>query len=772
MFFIVSNVRAFSLQDEARNTESGHLWASNRNLRYPQVKFVSAESSTPDKPTLPQDVIPTTSGSDASCPLRSRAPLADMPIEDTEGSSMRQDHPAQRHPGPRHQAELLVEGHKQEPEEPLFFVDTNGSRKVPTVGTGLREMPRSLSPLYSDSSEEVIVFGGRRKTEQNCLDEVGIEAKEPICMNRDSLLTENRQSIGTAMYAKEDVELAWLHEPLPVRQLAESDRQRSKEIRRKHRRQQAMSGTEAPPEDEEDEVLADYIANTIDEERLDSPSRDITQDKHWARDHVLQPESLANSDGRAAQDTINALLDGSQDWSSSDMRDFNDLGTSSAEDFNFDKKVSKRRRPSSEQYLAIVRDQPTDDAHWQPASSISSTDPHKRIRGFQPQKVATETGATSSQDSTGSDDDTRLAADLQEDIENCRDELDLLERRRAKMTDEQIARLLSKQEELGLGSGELLLFDGDDIEAGDDYRRVPNVQGTALLSEFSAIGPRQRMGSNKAKQQLRHGIPSAMMFADGLDQDPYGGFDVMDRERPSLRKTPKGRRSAPTFELSDTELEASLQVAWDKDRSKKKLRKKEREVLRAQGRLGRPSKTDVKAKYREGISLEQVKFELMDFVASSRQSLALPPMAQQDRKMIHEMANALRLKSKSSGQGKSRFPVLYKTGRSGDFSGAAMGKVESLLNSKRFFPRKDMRRSRKSATSGHDRVTASNVAGVSYRDGEVVGAAAPEIGTENRGRAILEKMGWSKGTALGALNNKGMLQPVPHIVKTTKAGLG
>lgn len=152
-------------------------------------------------------------------------------------------------------------------------------------------------------------------------------------------------------------------------------------------------------------------------------------------------------------------------------------------------------------------------------------------------------------------------------------------------------------------------------------------------------------------------------------------------------------------------------------------------------------------------------------------SLALPPMAQKDRKMIHEMANTLRLKSKSSGHGKARFPVLYKTGKSGDFSEATLGKVESLLYSRRFLPRKDMKRSRNSATAGHP-VNASNVAGVSYRDGEVVGAAAPEIGIENKGRAILEKMGWSKGTALGASNNKGMLQPVTHTVKTTKAGLG
>jgi hypothetical protein len=33
------------------------------------------------------------------------------------------------------------------------------------------------------------------------------------------------------------------------------------------------------------------------------------------------------------------------------------------------------------------------------------------------------------------------------------------------------------------------------------------------------------------------------------------------------------------------------------------------------------------------------------------------------------------------------------------------------------------------------------------------------------------KMGWSKGTALGTADNKGILQPIPHTVKTNKAGL-
>lgn len=58
-----------------------------------------------------------------------------------------------------------------------------------------------------------------------------------------------------------------------------------------------------------------------------------------------------------------------------------------------------------------------------------------------------------------------------------------------------------------------------------------------------------------------------------------------------------------------------------------------------------------------------------------------------------------------------------------------------------------------------------------YKDGETVGADAPELGPENKGHALMEKMGWSKGMALGSVDNKGILQPIPHMVKTNKAGL-
>lgn len=147
-------------------------------------------------------------------------------------------------------------------------------------------------------------------------------------------------------------------------------------------------------------------------------------------------------------------------------------------------------------------------------------------------------------------------------------------------------------------------------------------------------------------------------------------------------------------------------------------------------------------------------------------------MAQGDRKKVHEIANVFNLKSKSIGGGKSRFPILYRTSRTIQYNEETLKAAESVLSSGRFLPRMDKAKKR-GAVAGSGRRGGATSAGVSYRDGEVVGAAAPEIGQDNRGRTMLEKMGWSTGTALGALNNKrGLVQPVEQVVKTSRSGLG
>jgi hypothetical protein len=122
--------------------------------------------------------------------------------------------------------------------------------------------------------------------------------------------------------------------------------------------------------------------------------------------------------------------------------------------------------------------------------------------------------------------------------------------------------------------------------------------------------------SRKTRAKGRSGKrPRGEFPAAGLLADAYDGFDVMDFDRPSLKKKPKGRKGKLVFDLSDSELEASMQMAWDNDRIKKKERKQEREELRAQGLLGsKNGKPDLKQKYREGMGIDAVKEEIKSFL--------------------------------------------------------------------------------------------------------------------------------------------------------------
>ena len=142
-------------------------------------------------------------------------------------------------------------------------------------------------------------------------------------------------------------------------------------------------------------------------------------------------------------------------------------------------------------------------------------------------------------------------------------------------------------------------------------------------------------------------------------------------------------------------------------------------------------------------------------------------MDRQARKVIHELANKFNIKSKSTGKGGQRRPTLYRTARTIPLVESTFDRAVSRIT-RPYFPRMDVRDKRPpKADKGQ-----SSYAQASYQDGEIVGAAAPELGVENRGRNMLEKMGWSQGTALGAMDNKGILQPVLHTMKRTKAGLG
>ncbi|KXG49422.1 Single-stranded nucleic acid binding R3H [Penicillium griseofulvum] len=320
--------------------------------------------------------------------------------------------------------------------------------------------------------------------------------------------------------------------------------------------------------------------------------------------------------------------------------------------------------------------------------------------------------------------------------------------------------------------------EGDMVVSGSDD---DNLEDFVLLDHLA------NGYSQYTKKGSRHGFPSASALADALESDPYFGFDIMDFDRPSLRKKSKGKKSVPDPVLSDSEFEIELQEAWQNDRTKKRLRKMEREELRAQGLLGRKAgNPDLKVKYPKEMNMEEFMTELRSFLMSAKNrfviyllilidtanscSLSLPPMTKQRRKLIHELANALNLKSQSRGHGLSRFPVLNKTTRTPRYTSKTISNVDELLSGRKFNRR--LFKSWGTEVQKFSQPRRGKSGAASYMDGDVVGASAPEIGAENRGRAMLEKMGWSTGTALGAADNKGILQPVAQVVKNSRAGLG
>ena len=142
-------------------------------------------------------------------------------------------------------------------------------------------------------------------------------------------------------------------------------------------------------------------------------------------------------------------------------------------------------------------------------------------------------------------------------------------------------------------------------------------------------------------------------------------------------------------------------------------------------------------------------------------------MTKGDRKIVHELSGKLNLKSKSVGAGKTRFTTIFKTSRSSIFEYDEEG-VDSIMRRGKFMKRMDVGgRARFSAGKG-----GGGGRGGGHREGQIVGESAPQLSADNKGRLMLEKMGYRHGMTLGAEGNMGIAEPVMAVIKMSKAGLG
>lgn len=571
-------LQGLTLQTETLNIQSSS--SSHQRLRHTKVNFVSAGGVQPSVTTDPES---------AMAVMSLKGPHSDL-----NGTSEMLDD--SRLAGDATAAEKMEGVDEREDElKTHFIIDIEGSQPV---RTGLPAPHiRPPSPTPSNSSEEIILFGGRDSNGKGLIRAPSSRYRSPITSTRRMIINDDvigcdqgTQYTADAGLVEDDRDPSngghrVLKKPLSTAQKGPGDSldpvllNSRKHGRRNHRHRTATS--------DDDALMADYIAN------LKEQGLDLSE--------PYNPRELGGSEGdmylEADESTTgppkNILNDG---WNKSDLSDFDNLSTSNEVFGSVEAVLSRRDRKSGRQYLVVWEDSTVDEARWVPETTLSTPQAMDLIDKFEAEEnLIAQIFDSDDESDSGTEDD--LAAAFQSgDSED--DDIDLVQRKMDSMTDEKIARLLAKQEEIGLDSAELILFDGLDEEDVHDDFILPG----------------------RPKRRSRHGQkglqrPNGEFHSAGVLADAYDGFDVMDFERPSLKVKSKGRKGKLPFDLCNPELEVTMRSAWDNDREKKKMRKQEREELRASGLLGNNrNKPDLKIKYKEGMGINAIKDEIRSFL--------------------------------------------------------------------------------------------------------------------------------------------------------------
>ncbi|KAK3322080.1 hypothetical protein B0H66DRAFT_188079 [Apodospora peruviana] len=619
----------FTMRDEARNTASHQsTWGQDARLRQKPVAFVSAGFAEPLKdlkpPESPRQTVekpahdqngnigePSDNGDLLCVQVDQVAEPAELAVDGNRGNSMPALQPTGQDDPDSIPGDDVLGNPRESPIGPpeTFFFDLDGDKTLRRAQLPVDIPVRASSPTGSDSSEEVILFRGRSAISQRT-------TQENVRMT---------SAVTTTRVSTRDLHQTYISPKIqePSLELQPPVERREKRYASQRSPLQATTYPEDDEEDEEDAILADYIANMAAES-----DNDLGPDKlHSFNSH----RELGGEDGV--------------------------FGFGSARDNG----------------RATVENSSIDGADEATAYGIND--------------------------------------DLDDD-EDSDEESDVDKRGTASdMDDETLARLLSKQEELGMGADELMLYSG---------------------SYFKS------QGGNRASKRLSR----PQRLDTGSVAEAFSDMDLADWSQPEFQIPARVRRSK-----------------------------------KPPGLLGKNiNPDDLRVKYQSHMTLEDMKNEILAFLLSSAETTQFPPLDKQARKTLHELANKFKIKSQSTGKGDQRRPVLYRTKHTVKYAESSVREATNHVEmaavriKRKYFHRLDAkvpplpRALGAGKRSGHKAVT--------YQEGEIVGASAPRLGQENKGHAMLEKMGWSQGMALGSVENKGILVPVAQVVKRSKAGLG
>lgn len=248
---------------------------------------------------------------------------------------------------------------------------------------------------------------------------------------------------------------------------------------------------------------------------------------------------------------------------------------------------------------------------------------------------------------------------------------------------------------------------------------------------------------------------------------------------PTRSLSTKGKGKNKKLDLDHVELDLetiqSLQDQYALHRKAKKARKDRNDVEKYEEGI---DKHDLLVKYPYALHIKDIRQEFEFFLHDSgRQTMSFPPLDPHGHKTISKMASCYNMKATKCGpNGLKLFMKVAKNRKTFHYL-PRMDGVAKLLRQRPVFNRVDVKRPKDEAirTDGNakkDRARGRNKNKVAVlREGDIVGAEAPEISQSNIGRQLLEKLGWSQGEGLGAHGNKGISEPVMAKIKKSKTGL-
>lgn len=261
---------------------------------------------------------------------------------------------------------------------------------------------------------------------------------------------------------------------------------------------------------------------------------------------------------------------------------------------------------------------------------------------------------------------------------------------------------------------------------------------------------------------------------EGLDDlikytTKYDGLRDVEFDTKTLKTRGKGRKKELNLDhIADDDLRQSLADQYQAQKRNRKDKRKERESNIAHEHY---TSKDLSEKYPYTFHVKDFRHEFEEFLMDSkRNALTFPPLDPHGNKVVMKFAFLYNMKSRKFGKGRQQHVVAVKNKRT-FHSLPDYHSVGLLCKQRPIFNRTDQKRPRveieaeEAKSSRRGKPSKAHV-----KEGDIVGADAPEIATDNIGRRLLEKLGWKSGQGLGA-DNRGIPEPVIAKVKKTKLGL-